>query len=264
VLSYENQTTSTDESESDYTSLYGRAVSVLRHLRQPGIPPWANHFFSYDHLTLVNRDSILAVGGWDTHIPYYATDCDMYDRLLWAGYWQGETPAGVIFDVGETLEDLGAIFRLPGVHARLEGDLESEPTPLDRLLNSSNEDEKYDPEAEARRKAAVETDGETWDRLYEIGNRMQDSKWREEGSWRNSWQTAQTGGKDEPFYRDPQGFETGLEMMIETGRKVFAEKWGHRGCDILRTGRTTDDAWRLEKDWIPKSNKQARELHDNW
>jgi hypothetical protein len=62
-------------------SLYTRAVAILRYLRQPAIPKWAHHFFAYDHLTLVHRDAILDVGGWDTHIPFYATDCDMYDRL---------------------------------------------------------------------------------------------------------------------------------------------------------------------------------------
>lgn len=58
-------------------SLYSRAVAIMRYLHQPGIPKWAHHFFAYDHLTLVHRDAILDVGGWDTHIPFYATDCDM-------------------------------------------------------------------------------------------------------------------------------------------------------------------------------------------
>lgn len=39
-------------------------------------------------------------------------------------------------------------------------------------------------------------------------------------------------------------------MWIQQGRSVFAEKWGHRACDII-TGahRSYEDAWQVEHDW---------------
>jgi len=40
--------------------------------------PWAARFFAYDRLALVNRVAFEAIGGWDTHIPFYHTDCDMH------------------------------------------------------------------------------------------------------------------------------------------------------------------------------------------
>lgn len=57
------------------------------------------------------------------------------------------------------------------------------------------------------------------------------------------------GGQGDPFCRDPEGFEIGVRMMIGIGRAVFAEKWGHRECDIARMGIKAEDAWRLERDW---------------
>ncbi|OIW27792.1 hypothetical protein CONLIGDRAFT_655541 [Coniochaeta ligniaria NRRL 30616] len=245
VFSPENSTRPED-------TLHARAASILSYLRQPGVPRWANHFFAYDHLTLVRRDAILDVGGWDTHIPYYATDCDMYDRLMWAGYWQGETNIGIILDVASVMDDVGALLRIPGIYAAFQGD----PGPE----NEANQD--YPPEEERRRKLIGEH-GETWDHLVEIGRRMENVKYADGGGWRNMWQLRQTGGQGEPFYRDPEGFETGLRMMIDTGRSVFAEKWGHRGCDIAEIGLGAEDAWKVERDWDPETEGGGSE-GDDW
>jgi hypothetical protein len=38
-------------------------------------------------------------------------------------------------------------------------------------------------------------------------------------------------------------------MTIEHGKRVFAEKWGHRDCDIRAIGLMPEDAWKLEHDW---------------
>lgn len=39
-------------------------------------------------------------------------------------------------------------------------------------------------------------------------------------------------------------------MWIEEGRRVMAEKWGHRGCDLI-TGahRKYEDQWQVPHDW---------------
>jgi len=236
VFTYEDEF----DPSSPYASLYARAMSVLEYLRQPSSPKWAHHFFSYDHLTLVSRDAILAIGGWDTHIPYYATDCDMYVRLMWAGYWQGATDIGLIFDVASVMDDLGALLRIPGARASFAGDPEA-PSPLQQkpLKGGRNKKEK---------------EPESWANLASTAKRMEDIKYTGgSNDQRNTWQMRQTGGRGEPFARDPEGFETGLQMMIDTGRAVFAEKWGHRGCDIARMGIRPEDAWRLERDWDPET-----------
>lgn len=234
VFSFENETFPEDsppaysargDSPVTYT-LYDRAVGVLQFLRRPEAPKWANHFFAYDHLTLVNRDALLSVGGWDTHIPFYATDCDMYVRLMWAGYWQGETEVGIILDVATVLDDIGALFRIPGIQATFQGD-----------PNFSSED------------PLPPRDKETFAHLVEVAKRMEEAKYVDGNGWRNMWQLRQTGGEGEPFARDYEGFEIGTRMFIDTGRAVFAEKWGHRGCDIHRMNITAGDAWKLERDW---------------
>ena len=235
AFSFENQTTT-----AEYESLYSKAVGVLKHMRQKGIPAWANVFFAYDHLALVHRDAILEVGGWDTHIPFYASDCDMYDRLFWADYWQGEIEIGMILDVATTLDDIGALFRTPGIPATFTPDPQA----------SINE---ADGKSESKHRLHVSHHGETWERLVAVGQRMEALKGENRGARRNSWQGKQTGGKGEPFYRDPDGFDAGLQMIIDTGRKVFAEKWGHRGCDLLEMGIELGDAWRLERDWDPET-----------
>jgi hypothetical protein len=38
-------------------------------------------------------------------------------------------------------------------------------------------------------------------------------------------------------------------MLTQTGRDVYAEKWGHRACDLLPYGRKAGDEWRVEHDW---------------
>lgn len=260
VFSYENitSTTNTDTNASGssdttdtspmdhppqtFHTLYERCLLVLRYLQQPTTPRWANHFFAYDHLTLTNVAAVLEVGGWDAHIPFYAADCDMYDRLLWAGFWQAETPAGIVFDVSTTFDDLAGLLRLPGVVASVRGlaeDDEDEEGETNDSLKGSDTDQDQQ----------VLRTGETWDRLVALGARMQAHKQREAGVDRLSWQTLQRGGQGEPFYRDPDGFDRGIWLLVETGRQVFAEKWGHRGCDILDRGLKGQDAWRVEKDW---------------
>lgn len=233
-------------------SLYSRAVAILRYLRQPGVPKWANHFFAYDHLTLVHRDAVLDIGGWDTHIGFYSTDCDFYLRQKWAGYFQGSTQIGIIIDTSTVLDDFGALFRIPGIQATFQGDPGAERGPTDDVG-----EEMAREEAAEKRRQLVDKEGETVENLVDVAYRMQAVKYIDGGWWRNMWQLRQGGGEGEPFYRDPEGFQAGLDVAIEAGRRVFADKWGHRGCDIF--DRTTSDAWRLQRDWNPVSEGQGHE-----
>ena len=60
-----------------YKSLYMRAVDVLRESLDPAEGPLATRWFCYDKLALVRTQTFVDVGGWDTMIPFYTTDCDM-------------------------------------------------------------------------------------------------------------------------------------------------------------------------------------------
>ncbi|RYP09808.1 hypothetical protein DL764_001062 [Monosporascus ibericus] len=224
-----------------YATIYERAVGLLRYLNGPDMPPWSTHFFAYDHLTLVKRDAFLEVGAWDTQIPFYATDCDMYLRLHWAGYWQPQSEAGLIFDVNTVLDDIGALFQLPGSHASFRGDPVFE--------DKSRPGQEAEMQRELDMRGWVDKHGETWVHLVETAGRMQEVKYQQKGLLRNTWQTRQEGGFGEPFYRDPRGFEQAQQIMIDAGRRVFAEKWGHRGCDLIDKGIEGGDAWKLERDW---------------
>ncbi|KAL2185551.1 hypothetical protein L209DRAFT_773813 [Thermothelomyces heterothallicus CBS 203.75] len=273
VFSHENLT---DAHGSRGPSLYTNAVRTLRHLISSSSTtgssssgggsdddksdnkdddndgarirrPWAHHFFAYDHLALGHRDAVLAAGGWDAHIPFYASDCDAYLRLWWAGYAQTEGGAdvpggpggevGLVLDVRSVMEDVGALLRIPGSRARLP-----------RVAGEDAGDNSGDDQEEnswGRGRDYVES----WERLVALGEKMRADKYAGGNAGRNTWQARQKGGEGEPFYRDPDGFEAGVGMLIDLGRAVFAEKWGHRGCDVARMGVTGEDAWRLERDW---------------
>ncbi len=122
----------THEDAKPYKSLYQIAVDVIRESMAPdfrvdektGKPEnWAIRFFSYDWLALVKTEAYQQVGGWDSMISYYGTDCDMHSRLGMNGLTTPIADAGQVFDVGESLPDLEVLFRRkkkPGVRKREE------------------------------------------------------------------------------------------------------------------------------------------------
>ncbi|CCC14030.1 unnamed protein product [Sordaria macrospora k-hell] len=160
-----------DDEPEEYRSLYANALHVLQKYRDPSHPKWAHHFFSYDHLTLVHRGRHPLRWGWDTQIPFYGTDCDMYTRLMWAGYAQNEsttpsTRVGHILDVSAVLEDIGALFRIPGIKASFPGD----PHP-----HARNQNVKVKPGSAAA--ATAKTEAETYANLLSTARRMQRAKY---------------------------------------------------------------------------------------
>lgn len=38
-------------------------------------------------------------------------------------------------------------------------------------------------------------------------------------------------------------------MISGLGESVYAEKWGHRECDLRGVGLNLGDAWKVEHDW---------------
>ncbi|PWW71609.1 hypothetical protein C7212DRAFT_360508 [Tuber magnatum] len=196
-----------EEEKRPYKSLYRRIIENWDSMNKT--EKWAIKFFAYDHLALVNVAAYMDVGGWDTHIPFYNTDCDFHARLHMKNYTTTDENVGHIFDVGGTVPDLSVFY--PGTA--------SEPLNSERF--------KY---------------------LHRLLDRLQRSK-SEAKYGRNLWQAEQRGGKGEPFYRNPVGFEKAMRHWIKTGRAVFAEKWGHSDCDIWEIGKEIDKAWEYKKNW---------------
>ncbi|TGO85731.1 hypothetical protein BPOR_0369g00010 [Botrytis porri] len=134
-ITFEEDTSVSDD-YSGHKTIYQHAVEVLKSAQSPGpdpnssdrSKPWAMRFFAFDYLTLVNRVAFESVGGFDTTIPFYHTDCDMYDRLVMAGYEMNEprhlmttvgdefdgldrAGRGYIYDVANNIDDLVVLYR---------------------------------------------------------------------------------------------------------------------------------------------------------
>lgn len=222
-----------DERQKPFTSFYYRAVEVLRETSSPSYGKWATRFFGYDRLTLVNVDAYADVGAFDTLIPFYGTDCDMYERLAMKDYTLEDAFVGHIYDVGSTLPDLRMLYR---EDSKENTNMCPEDIPLDGRKYGL-QDCRYEA-------------------LVDAADKLQHRKNTANGG-RNFWQTLQKGGQGEPYYRDPLGFEQGIHMSTECGKDVMGEKWGHQGCNIRAALLKFDDQWRMQhdKDWEKPENR---------
>lgn len=227
-----------DPGTGKFINFYARAVQDLRntvnaHGRRGR---WAIRFYAYDRLALVNRFAYEEVGGFDTQIPYYGTDCDMHERLTMAGFKQEDTQNGLIYDIGTPLEDLFVLFRRRPAAASGETatHIREEMRRHDDSHIWGQEDAMASPQ---------------YHDLTRHLNHLQHEK-NSNAMGRNTWQTLQTGGEGEPYYKNSEGFETAVQMWISYGRDIImAEKWGHRGCNIRESGLGKGDEWRVEHDW---------------
>jgi hypothetical protein len=277
----------TQHDYSDFLSLYGNCVNELRNTTLPNpqtgkVNRWAMRFFSYDRLALVNVAAFVEVGGWDTLIPFYHTDCDMHARLEMAEFEIKDANPGYVFDVASSLDDLVVLYRKKGTveasfqdPGKVEEELKAKEEEKkkaeeerekkgERMTNDVREHEKRTVSldgnsesskefvaSETARRGKWEDDEIASERFLQLEHTLDDmlhSKGAQSGG-RNTWQFRQTGGQGDPFYRDSLGFEQGIRMTIEHGRAVFAEKWGHRDCDIRAIGLKPEDAWKMEHDW---------------
>ncbi|KAI9880543.1 MAG: hypothetical protein M1830_002242 [Pleopsidium flavum] len=235
-----------EDISAPYKSLYMRTVEILRRTLAPDYAPddggspgkWSIRFFAYDRLALVNTRAFVEVGGWDTMIPFYGTDCDMHTRLSMAGFKQEDANVGLIYDVSTSVPDLGVLYRRVEEESKrkeLENTAEHHSRSLLTFGSQSGSEED-------------ELNSSAWHALVLTLDRMQEEKQRQEGG-RNMWQSRQAGGQGEPYYRDAAGFEKAIEMTIDFGRQVMSQKWGHHGCDLIGAGLNSGDAWRVEPDW---------------
>jgi hypothetical protein len=265
---------------SDFKSVYKMCVEALRNTTSPDpvtgkVRRWGQYFFSYDHLALVNVAAFIEIGGWDTLIPFYMTDCDMHARLAMAEFEIPESFPGMIFDVGSSMDDIIVLYRQKGTVAAsfrdpnfiedelkqiAEGEKQAEDAGLVRRSNvemtreASREFASGNPSTSSssskipKKWADDEIHSQAFEDMVKVLDTMYHSKWAN-ARGRNTWQARQTGGQGDPFYRDSAGFDIGIQMTIEHGRAVFREKWGHRDCDIVDMGLMPDDAWKMEHDW---------------
>ncbi|PBP19112.1 hypothetical protein BUE80_DR010054, partial [Diplocarpon rosae] len=224
---------------SDFTSLYANCVKALREATTPTPPTgdpirWAMRFFSYDRLALVNVAAFVEVGGWDTMIPFYMTDCDMHARLEMAKYHIEEMPSGMVFDVGSSLDDLLVLYR----------------------KRDAPEAAFLDPNVVATARAPAAAAAAVADTTHVAragGSDLSAEAWLQFAAGALHLPGA---GKDQVTWADdeihsPSFVEliAAIWMTIEHGRHVFREKWGHRDCDIVKMGLRPSDAWRVEHDW---------------
>ena len=108
------------EDRKPYKSLYNLAVEKIRETQEEGYgldkdtgvkKDWAIQFFAYDWLALVNAHSFQKIGGWDSMISYYGTDCDMHSRLGMAGMMSPIADGGDVWDVNDSVPDLEVLYR---------------------------------------------------------------------------------------------------------------------------------------------------------
>ncbi|KAI1338653.1 hypothetical protein F5Y15DRAFT_386556 [Xylariaceae sp. FL0016] len=229
---------------------------------------WAFRWFQYDHLTLVNKAALDAVGGWDSLMPYYGSDCDMNARLEMDGWSMRHRRVGIINDVSSVMEDLAALYRVPSVTPQF---VDPNPIPEEKLeqieqtKGSEQKETAKEPEQDAdkptqKRSEKTKTGGKSsisiskaidyFRALVKVGDDMGAYKYRSDNFARNSWQSSQHGGMGEPYYYNADGFATSFWILAEAGREVFRQKWGHRDCDLVaETALKLEDQWLVEKDW---------------
>ncbi|KAI9814593.1 MAG: hypothetical protein M1827_003149 [Pycnora praestabilis] len=212
------------------------------------IPPPYNPFTS-----LVNILAIVEVGGWDSLILYFGTDCDMHKRLSMNGFKQKIANISFMYDLATSLRDLKVLYRQMQQLAEAEA--------LEAHVLKELEKEYVDNHLRERKENAVSDEAELnsaeWHALVKTLDNMQHEKQVQKGG-RNTWQSRQTGGQGEPYYRDPEGFEKAIQMNIDSGRSVVDEKWGYRGYDLRAVWLNTGDAWRVEHDWDCLATKERK------
>ena len=242
----------TNETYEPFSSLYMRAVDALRETLTE--PDWGMRFFAYDHLTLSNVAAYTAVGGYDTFIPYYATDCDFNFRLRQSGHTIEDVRAGRIFDVGDSLSDLRLLSR----ENTADASATCEPEDIEVAAKTIKQ-----VEGSPANSAPYGRGDCRYHALNRILETLDHEKQTHKGG-RNYWQTSSDGGLGEPFWQLPEGFEKALQMHMDHGRKVFNKKWATERCALKKAGRTCTDqetcsAWRVDEQKdnaaAPDSNK---------
>ncbi|KAF7556760.1 hypothetical protein G7046_g6206 [Stylonectria norvegica] len=216
--------------EDGYKSIYELCLAELKHAIDTD-DHWAIRLFAYDHLALVKREAYVDVRGWDTFIPYYMTDCDMHSRLMMNGWTLKDAKAGIVTDVSTNLDDLIALYRNTSITPSF-----TDPNP---------------PPPKKEKRDDHENEGEAlkyWRKLQDQADSMWHYKHGDRD--RNTWQLGQTGGLGEPYYYPARGIAKSIDLLTETGREIYRQKWGHNNCDLIGgAGLALDDQWLVKPDF---------------
>ena len=224
--------------------LYVRAVDALRETLDPAWGTLATRWFAYDTLALVRTQTFVDVGGWDTMIPFYLTDCDMHERLWMRKFRIENAAAGKIWDVARSMDNLELLYKRGGDSVSL-GKREDAAT-----LPSSAAAPNPSAVAESPAKwSGIQRSSVMYHEVLRELDTMQLEKNAKGGGERNTWQARQAGGQGEPFYRDPEGFEESILSLMEWGRTTYRAKWGRGDCNLRDVGMVEEDAWRVIPGW---------------
>ncbi|KAI1374171.1 hypothetical protein F4677DRAFT_427417 [Hypoxylon crocopeplum] len=256
--------------QEGYRTIYENCLRELNRTLE-NEERWAFRWFQYDHLTLVNKASLDAVGGWDSLMPYYGSDCDMNARLEMDGWTIRHRRVGIINDVSTVLEDMAALYRdlsitpkfidpnpIPKAEEQIQEEQTepqneegSESPSVDHKDGKGNKaTEKRDDKVNTANGAGIAKAIAYFRELVNVGNDMGSYKYRDDKNARNSWQNSQHGGVGEPYYYNAEGFSTSFWILAEAGREIFRQKWGHRECNLVEeTALSLEDQWLVEKDW---------------
>ncbi|PQE05639.1 glycosyl transferase family 8 protein [Rutstroemia sp. NJR-2017a BBW] len=227
-------------SEDDYAghkTIYKHAVEVLRQAKSPDpdpnasdpSKPWAMRFFAFDYLTLVNRAAFEAIGGFDTTIPFYNTDCDIKKGTGEASFTDQSRP-----------EDIEKARKMKEMEDLVAQSKEQEEAKNKRSLDTAHS--KDQP------KWISDTpDSPDYCKLLDVARDLVQNKYSTGADGRNTWQRQQTGGQGEPYYKNPDGFEKAIQMTINFGRSVYLEKWGTYDCALVAKGVTKEDEWKVRE-----------------
>ncbi|KXJ87895.1 hypothetical protein Micbo1qcDRAFT_124055 [Microdochium bolleyi] len=260
--------------EEGYKSMYTLAIEELGRTmaaeKDWRAQRWATRFFAYDLLTLMNPRAVEDVGGWDSLIPYYYTDCDFYNGLWMRGWANKDVNVGVVSDVSTALDDLRVLYRVPGVEPTWTDPNPPPPGKVGRRSGSRHwegvrrgdenpefvdmEDEEEDEaigQAKRENDSAAMYPFEYWRRLRDASKEMMSYKQASHNvraRGRNTWQLGQHGGHGEPFFYDVMGVTEGIDVMIETGEEVYRRKWAKTDCHLIDGGGLRfDDQWRVAR-----------------
>lgn len=220
------------EEDTPYKSLYAKVLEVLEQAissSESGKSKWGVKFFNFDYLSLNNVDVWRKVGQWDVFIPYYATDCDFYERLRMLGFTTDEVQVGHIFDVANNVTDPETKF-FPSASSTAKN------PPRRRFGNAEKRDgdkDSHDEKPNSDRFKAL---------LAELKVFEEEKKANSKG--RNTWQNKQKGGQGEPWTYDPAGFQSAWWQMAEAGRKLYKSKWGTGECNLRQDGKVLGDMWK--------------------
>ena len=224
--------------------LYARAVDTLRETLDPEWGSLATRWFAYDRLALVRTQAFVDVGGWDTMIPFYLTDCDMHERLWMRGFRIEAAEAGKVWDVASSIDDLAILYKRGMDGAKVKKRKGTTDPQVDEVILKPDV-----KEATSSKDETIQRNSATYHEILRTLGAKQNEKNANGGGGRNTWQSRQVGGQGEPFYRDPEGFEESILSLMDWGKSVFNAKWGRDRCDLRDVGLTEGDAWRVVRGW---------------